>query len=98
MTAYARATDPATSHEAAAGISDDETRTSEQAVLSAFRLYGPMTLDELEATIRSEFPGRWSDQRVRTAQSNLRKRGLLEAKGIHRPASGRKRMIIGTTK
>lgn len=44
--AYARSTDPETSHEAAGSISAEHLRQSQWAVLHLFQYYGPMTHDE----------------------------------------------------
>ena len=74
MTAYARASDPLTSHEAAASISEQGQRSSQQAVLSALRIHGPLTTDQLSDHIGSA----WVKSRIGTACVELERRGYIE--------------------
>lgn len=74
-TAYARRTDPETSHEAAQSIRSDKLRRSQEAVLALFRAQGAMTDVELVEFYakRAEF-GRvvpQSDSGIRTRRSEL---------------------------
>lgn len=75
MTAYARASDPLTSHLAAASISPDGQRSSQQAVLSALRLHGPMTTDQLADLIGT---AKWTKARIGTACVELERRGYID--------------------
>lgn len=74
MTAYARASDPLTSHEAAASISEQSQRSSQQAVLSALRIQGPLTTDQLSDYIGDA----WVKSRIGTACVELERRGYIE--------------------
>jgi hypothetical protein len=46
-TAHARRSDPSTSHAAAASLTEETLRASQEAVLRFLRVYGPMTDEEL---------------------------------------------------
>lgn len=84
MTAYARNLDPQPSHSAAASITEAGQRGAQQAVLSALRLRGPLTVDEITYLLGERF---WTQSRLRTACSELERRGLtyrLNETGVSR--------------
>jgi hypothetical protein len=78
----ARAVDPATSHAAAAQVT--EPGWTEFRILAAYDSYGPLTDDELCEAL-PEFYG----PTLKTARSRLTKRGLLEANGTRPSFRGR---------
>ena len=97
MTAFARATDPRTSWEAAESLSDDEVRASQQLVLSYIRSVGRAYIREVEDALHADLPGR-SRTRLRTACSELRDLGLVEIAEYARPTwSPRTLMILQPT-
>ncbi|KMY23297.1 hypothetical protein ACU19_04800 [Actinobaculum suis] len=75
--AYARRNDPVTSWQAAASLSDDAVSGSQQWVLGTLREGGPATVEQLCRGIPREggFP-KWTEQRIRSACSELEKCGL----------------------
>ena len=92
--AYARHTDPHTSHEAAESLDDGTLRQSQQLVLSYLRSVGQAFLREIEDALEAPLPGR-SRARIRTACSELRKLGHIEITGYARPpGQARKAMIL----
>lgn len=93
MTAYARATDPHTSWEAAESLSPGDLRTSQQLVLSYVRNVGRAYSIEIENALHAPQPGR-SRARIRTAISELRERGYLEIAGYGRPPGSTRRAMI----
>lgn len=95
MTAYARATDPRTSWEAAESLTDDTVRASQQLVLSYVRSVGRAYSIEIENALHANLPGR-SRARIRTAISELRKKDLLEIIGYGRPPGTTRRTMILT--
>lgn len=98
MTAFARATDPHTSWEAAETLTDDEIRASQQLVLSYIRNVGRAFIKEVEDALHADLPGR-SRTRIRTACSELRALGHLEIAGYARPpGSPRRAMILQPTR
>lgn len=73
--AYARSTDPVTSHMAAAGI--DVTK-SQEIVLIALKIGGPMTDEETYDYIRRTWPDvHMTEQSVRSRRAELRDRHHL---------------------
>ena len=95
MTAYARATDPRTSWEAAESLTDDTVRASQQIVLSYVRSVGRAYSIEIENALHANLPGR-SRARIRTAISELRQKGHLEIAGYGRPPGTTRRTMILT--
>ena len=96
--AYARATDPHTSWEAAESLTDDTVRASQQLVLSYIRNVGRAYIKEVEDALEAPLPGR-SRARIRTAVKELRDLELLEIIGYGRPPGiARKAMILQPTR
>ncbi len=82
--AYARTSDPDTSHEAAASLSSERIRQSQEAVLSLFRHAAePMddkTLVRLYQTMSAARPDLYlpqADSGIRTRRNELVKKGLI---------------------
>ena len=93
MRAHARSTDPATSHEAAASVGEGKMYASQQAVLSALRVRGPMTDPEIARQITIHGDGQvHSESRLRTARKELVDKGMVHAAGIDR--TGPRRVTI----
>ena len=93
MRAHARSTDPATSHEAAASVGEGKMYASQQAVLSALRVRGPMTDPEIAREIQIHGDGQtYSDSRLQTARKELVDKDLVHADGIDR--TGPRRVTI----
>jgi hypothetical protein len=67
---HARASDPETSHAAAASVNQSE---GQALVLKMFRRYGPMTDEVLQARMKEHLPGMLSESGVRTRRSELSK-------------------------
>lgn len=98
MTAFARATDPRTSWEAAESLTDNDVRASQRLVLSYVRSVGRAYSIEIENALHQPVPGR-SRARIRTACSELRALGHLEIAGYARPpGSPRRAMILQPTR
>lgn len=91
--AFARATDPHTSWEAAESLSPGDLRTSQQLVLSYVRSVGRAYSIEVEDALHAPHPGR-SRARIRTAISELRERGYLTIVGYGRPAGAARNVMI----
>ena len=77
--AHARGTDPDTSHEAAASLSSDYIRASQEAVLGFLRRHGAMCDADLVA--RYDGTPSQSPSGLRTRRSELLKRGLVADTG-----------------
>ncbi len=93
MRAHARSTDPATSHEAARSIDEGTMYASQQAVLSALRVQGPMTDPEIAREIQIHGDGQThSESRLRTARKELVDKDMVHAAGIDR--TGPRRVTI----
>ena len=85
----ARATDPETSHEAAASVTN--VRPRQAAVLEAFRVNGPMT----DSSLRRVYSGpAQSDSGLRTRRCELVTLGLLVDTGKRERASNGRRAIV----
>lgn len=82
----ARRRDPDTSHEAAATA---ESWVTENAILTKFAIYGPMTDDELCAKCPL-----WHQPTLKTARSRVSKRGLLVDSGERRPSNRGRNQIV----
>ncbi len=77
MKAHARSTDPTTSHEAAESVGEGNMYASQQAVLSALPVRGPMTDPEIARQITIHGDGQvHSESRLRTARKELVDKGL----------------------
>jgi hypothetical protein len=74
----ARATDPATSHEAAAAVTPAASEL-ENDILACLRVFGPLTDDEICQRLDAEW---WPT--VKTARSRLLDRGLVMPTGEKR--------------
>ena len=93
MRAHARSTDPSTSHEAASSLGEGKLLASQQAVLSALRVRGPMTDPEIAREIQIHGDGQtYSESRLRTARKELVDKDLVHAAGIDR--TGPRRVTI----
>ena len=93
MRAHARSTDPATPHEAAASLDKGKMYASQQAVLSALRVRGPLTDTEIAREIQIHGDGQtYSESRLRTARKELVDKDLVHAAGIDR--TGPRRVTI----
>lgn len=97
LTAYARHTDPSTSHAAAKSLSSDTLRRSQLAVLSVLCDRGPLDDKQL---VR-EYP--WhpafktlpqSDSGLRTRRKELVAQGLVEDSGQKAESSSGRQMIV----
>ena len=84
----ARATDPATSHEAA-GLALRGARVLEHQILVAFATWQELTDDELAAQLPTRHPAS-----VKTARSRLSNAGYLVATGETRVNARNRRMNI----
>jgi len=90
--AHARNSDPATSHEAAASLSDAQLRESQAIVLEALREHGPMPDHELVPLLT----GKLSASGARTRRAELAQAGLVAYTGENvRTESGRQAMVWG---
>lgn len=93
LRAYARHTDPDTSHDAAASVK--HIRISQRCVLAVLRTHSPLTDEELvtmyeDARRRFQVFPPQSPSGIRTRRAELVKQGLVEYTGTKRPlASGR---------
>lgn len=96
MTAYARTTDPDTSHEAAASL---DTANSRLYVLGLLTEFGPLADFEIENrhatdTIGHTFYGRLSPSRLRSARSELVAAGhVVASAGFTKTPSGRRALL-----
>ena len=97
LAAYARSTDPATSHAAAKSLSSDTLRRSQMAVLSVLCERGPMD----DQHLLREYP--WhpvfkalpqSDSGLRTRRKELVSQGLVEDSGMKGTSSSGRQMIV----
>ena len=90
--AYARASDPDTSHEAAEAASRN-VWPSEEAALKILRFHGkPMTALQVEDIAKAQgLP--FSRERMRSTLVKLRERGEVEVVGKTNPAHGRRRQL-----
>lgn len=96
-TARARTTDPATSHQAAASVTD--LTTKQQAVLDCIHRLGPLTDRGLVQTYealraRNAWPAQ-SESGLRTRRSELVDLGHITSNGTTRLSSGRKAHLWG---
>jgi len=97
LAAYARSTDPSTSHAAAKSLPSDTLRRSQMAVLSVLCERGPMD----DQHLLREYP--WhpvfkalpqSDSGLRTRRKELVSQGLVEDSGMKVESSSGRRMIV----
>jgi hypothetical protein len=92
--AAARRSDPETSHEAAASISSERLRKSQQHVLLIIALYGPLTDEAMLYHLQRNYP--MSPSGARTRRAELVARGLVYDTGKRETlASGRKAVVWG---
>ena len=93
MRAHARSTDPATPHEAAESVREGRMFASQQAVLSALRIRGPMTDRQIVWAVQIHGDGQtYSESRLQTARKELVDKDLVHAAGIDR--TGPRRVTI----
>ena len=95
--AQARVTDPQPSHDAAASLTPDILRASQEAVLFVLRQHGPMTDFDLITKYRryvdlSALPAQ-SDSGIRTRRKELITLGRVALYGEARLESGRKASV-----
>ena len=96
--AYARATDPRTSWEAAESLTEDTVRASQRLVLNYVRSVGRAFIKEVEDALHIPGVKGRSYPRLRSACSELRDLGLLEIAGYARPPwAARDAMILKLT-
>lgn len=88
----ARREDPATSHEAAAGISD-RLRELQQRVLALFERHGPMTHHALIAAYRAAH-GPAAESTIRTRCAELVEKGLIRDTGRRAAVSSKREGIV----
>lgn len=92
--AHARNGDPWTSHAAARSLGDRKLRETQEAVLTAFRTFGPMHHEQLVAAYESLGLRRQSVSGLRTRTSELVALGHLRDSGrVTTLVSGRKSII-----
>lgn len=82
----ARATDPETSHQAAASV---EAWVQDNALLKKFAIHGALTDDELSAVCPL-----WWPPTVKSARSRLKNLGLLVDSGERRPSQRGRNQIV----
>lgn len=93
--AYARSTDPFTSHEAAVSIGQERIRASQCAILSLLEIHGPMTHEQMVNC----YPSDWgyhqqSPSGIRTRCKELVRLGQIRDSGGRAVlASGRKAIV-----
>jgi RecJ-like exonuclease len=90
--AVARRSDPETSREAAASITAERLRNSQQIILNTLRRYGPMTDEDIYRRTATTM----SPSGARTRRAELVARGLVYDTGKRETlASGRKAVVWG---
>lgn len=98
LVARARRADPETSHEAAASLTSDKLRRSQEAVLALLRERGPMDDQHLVREYAWNFDAsapEQSESGLRTRRKELVQRGLVRATGTVRLPSGRNAIVWG---
>lgn len=91
--AYARSSDPGTSHAAAASIPVGELRESQQAVLALLREVGPLTDDEILECYQGRLPWQ-SPSGLRTRRAELVDAGFVKDTGERRTLRSRRLAIV----
>jgi len=98
MTAYARHTDPATSHEAAASVADDLTKVK-KTILAL--LQAPSTDEQLlamyDVIAEHKLAPKQSPSGIRTRRNELYRAGLVEAVGYGKTKSNRTSIVWSAT-
>ena len=92
--AHARRTDPETSHEAAASLSSDKIRRSQEEVLDAIKRLGRCTDAEIIQSVYVHTRIGQSDSGIRTRRSELVAKGLVEFTGDFATTLGNRRTRI----
>jgi DNA-binding MarR family transcriptional regulator len=87
-TAFARNTDPSTSHEAAASLSSEVLTLRESLVISTLEAYGPMTQEEVADATGIERPA------ISPRFAPLVKKGFIQVIGQRKNRSGRKANVF----
>lgn len=98
--AYARSTDPFTSHEAAASIFDWKIKASQRAILRLLEIHGPMTHEQMVQNypVNACTWPRQSESGIRTRCKELVRLGQIRDSGGRAVlASGRKAIIWEAT-
>lgn len=90
-TAHARTTDPATSHRAAASLTN--LRPAQEEVLALFRKYGPMIDEEMLSRAGDE-QVKQTPSGLRTRRSELVEAGLMVDSGEQRPTPSGHNAIV----
>lgn len=91
--AFARSTDPETSHEAAASISAEHIRMSQKAVLGLLQTFGSMTHEQMVTRRYGAHPIQ-SPSGIRTRCRELVRMGLIRDSGARQMlATGRKAIV-----
>ncbi len=94
LVAHARATDPETSHEAAASLTSDRLRESQYAVLDALIDHGPICdADLVDAYMMHGYAPRQSPSGIRTRRKELVALGKVRAAGHTVLSSGRRAIV-----
>lgn len=92
--AFARSTDPETSHEAAESLSRHAIRNSQQEVLDTMRRWWPLTDRALVAILYSANGKGQSPSGIRTRRSELVDMGLVVDTGFRNTAPSGRREIV----
>ena len=94
MTAYARHTDPTTSHQAAASVADDLTKVKKTIIAL---LQAPATDEQLltmyNVIADHKLAPKQSPSGIRTRRNELYRAGLLEAVGYGKTTSNRTSIV-----
>ena len=94
MEAFARSTDPITSHEAAESHSAEKLRKNQQAVLRVMTKYGPCTDRTLVAAYHRSGETPQSDSGIRTRRNELRNMGKVADTGKRVTLDSGRRAIL----
>lgn len=96
VNARARRSDPETSHEAAASLTQDKMTRLRLLVLDTIQRYGPMHDTDLVEIMRSRFGDHYSQSGIRTRRSELVAMGKVKDTGERRKLrSGRRSIVWG---
>lgn len=92
MTAHARATDPQTSHDAAASITSQSLRASQIDIWWVLTKYGALPdfalIEVYKAEVNAEMVTRQSDSGIRTRRKELTSLGLVRFTGRYAETPG----------
>lgn len=93
MPRYARKTDPATSHEAAASTTEEHLSRLEAMVYAVLKEFDGTDEAVVNRIVSGGYPA--SPQGIRTARVRLERKGLIEEVGLAVTRFGRKTRIWG---